>query len=239
MLYNYQQQVQKLLWDVNQQLMRPADIASWINTARNQVAGEAQCVRVYSTLTLAINTTVYPFSSISVGSGYNSANYSSPLNVRTMWYLVGGGQKWIRPRPFGWFSLYQLNNPVPQNGAPQVWSQMGQGVSGTIFISPIPNQNYVLNLDTVWLPAPLASDATIEIIPYPWTDAVPYFAAYLGYLSGQKPDMAKNMLDLYSQFTQRARAMSTSDVLPGNYEQVPSPTTAASYGMQSQSGQNG
>ena len=71
---------------------------------------------------------------------------------------MGTGQLWIRPRPWPWFSLYELSNPVPSQGPPKVWAQYGQGASGTIYISPLPDIAYTVQADCICYPSPLATD---------------------------------------------------------------------------------
>jgi hypothetical protein len=85
-------------------------------------------IRVMGTLPVSLlNIGPYAFTAINLSG---AAGVASVLNVQTTWYSVGDGKKWIRPRPWPWFSLYELNNPVPMGGAPLVWSQYGQGSAG-------------------------------------------------------------------------------------------------------------
>lgn len=200
------------------------NLTTYINTARGQLAGEAECVVAIGTLTLTAGVNVYPFSSIVIP---NAAvlGIQQPVNVRTAWYTVGGGQKWIRPRNFPWFSLYELNNPVPKSGPPYVWSQYGQGVNGSIYFN-MPDYAYTVPLDCQCLPIPLATEADPEAIPALWTDAVPYFAAYLALMSAQtgvRTQEALGMFKLYQEFVSRARRAATPSVAPTQYSQVSSP----------------
>ena len=82
---------------------------------------------------------------------------------------------------------------------PAFFSQFGQGARGSIYVYPIPNQVYQLELDCICLPTDLASDQDYEAIPDPWTDAVPYFAAHLAYLELQNLNAAKFYDDLFHQ----------------------------------------
>jgi hypothetical protein len=47
-----------------------------------------------------------------------------------------------------------------------------------IYISPVPDQSYVMELDTTILPAPLVNGATADTIIDPYTTPVAYYAAY-------------------------------------------------------------
>jgi hypothetical protein len=70
------------------------------------------------------------------------------------------------------------------------------------------------------------NDTTAEAIPYLWTDAVPYFAAYLALLSSQtgaRTADADKMMQRYTEFVERAKRAATGDVLPWQYQGQPVP----------------
>jgi hypothetical protein len=77
----------------------------------------------------------------------------------------------------------------------------------------------------------LTDDTTAEAIPYLWTDAVPYYAAYFALLTAKQSDPAAEMMKLYQMFVQRARAASTPSVLPGIYQQQGDPFMANRLGI--------
>jgi hypothetical protein len=220
-------------------LYSTANITTWVNTARGQLAGEAECVRRIATVTTTVGTRNYNFSSITIGD----TSVAGVLHVRRISYNVGTGQKWFRPRAWEWFDLFHLNNPVPVNGPPEVWSQYGQGsapsgtgsgASGSFYLDPPPDLVYTLNCDCVCLPIALVDDTTVEALPYPWTDAVPYFAAYLALLSSQTSARvadAERMFGYYTTFMQRARQFSNPSVNRGQYEQSPDPTSMTRLGL--------
>lgn len=225
-LYTYTRRCQRLLRDLRMQLVNPADLIDYCNEARQLLAGEAECIRVIGSLTLAQGTQVYPFSAI-VLPGASAAGVQGVLNVRTGWFQVASGQKWIRPRPFEWFSLYELNNPVPTQGPPRAWSQFAQGVNGSLYVGPPPDMAYTVPLDCVCYPVTLVDDTTPEAIPLLWTFAIPYYATYLAMLSmetGGATDEADKMKRRYQEVVMRARAGTTPSVLPGMYPQIPNET---------------
>jgi hypothetical protein len=148
------------------------------------------------------------------------------LNVRVLRYSATGGQIWVTPRPWPWFQQYNLYDPSLTTGPPTTWSQYAEGVNGTFFVAPIPDQAYTMDADCICYPVNLVNDSTVEAIPFEWTIAVPYYAAYLALLTAQTSDgMAKSekMYQLYQQFLQRGRQIATPDVLPRNYPQQPAP----------------
>lgn len=212
-------------------LYSTANLTQFINTARGQLAAESECIRLYTSQNLTVAARVFPFSGFTIPSGQG---IEAPIKVNTLWYSVASGQKWITPRSFEWFGLYSLNHPVPASGQPARWAQYGQGVSGTIYIDPLPDNAYLVFADTVCYPIALATDSDVEAIPYLWTDAVPYFAAYLALLSSQgtaRMQDAQRMFQLYEEFTNRARRFATPGLLPGNYPQNADPTMSAQLGQ--------
>jgi hypothetical protein len=227
-------------------LYSPANLDLWINKARGQIAGEGECVRAIGSVTTTIGQRVYPFSAISVGTAATTG-IQGVINVRRIHYLVATGEKLVKNKSWEWFDNYRLNNPVPQQGFPLEWAQYGQGssggnptgggfgfiVSGSFYIDPPPDLAYTLLCDCVCYPQTLTTDGDIEAIPYLWTDAVPYFAAYLALMSaqtGQRIQQAQQMKQLYSEFAQRARGYATPAVTRGHYEQVEDPTLANKLG---------
>jgi hypothetical protein len=232
-------------------LYSTADLTSYINQARGQLAGETECCRALGTLTTQISVRNYNFSSIGLGSGNGLAGV---INVRQMLYAVASGYQWFRPRPWSYFWLYYMNNPVPQGGAPQRWSQFSQGSSGqgsitgigtgsmssgSFYIDPPPDLVYSLLIDCSCYPAALVADTDVEAIPYLFTDSVPYFAAYLALMSSQtsaRVEDAQKMFDLYKMFVDRASQASAPSVNRFLYERQSDPTMINKLGVTSKAG---
>jgi hypothetical protein len=226
-----------------------SDLDSWINTARGQLAGEAECVRVIGTLQTSIGVRNYNFSSINIGTP-SVTGAQGVIHVRRILYVVAQGQKIVKPHQWEWFDLYHLNNPVPVNGAPRDWAQYGQGSSGqgsitgigagsmssgSFYLDPPPDLVYTLNCDCVCYPLALAADTDVEAIPYLFTDAVPFFAAYFALLSAQmnaRMADAERMFNYYQTFMQRARQSSNPSVNRPIYQQADDPTRITKLGLQ-------
>lgn len=227
-----------------------ASVTLWINKARGQLAGEGECIRVIGTISTVIGQRAYNFSSINVGVPATTG-VQGIIHVRRITYTVASGQKIITPRPWPWFDLYCLNNPVPQQSFPTTWAQYAQGssgqstgsaASGSFYIDPPPDTIYTLNCDCVCYPIALANDTTVEAIPYLWTDAVPFFAAYYALLSSQASSRiadANRMMDGYKQFVRRARESANPSVYRFQYEQATDPAQAAKFGIKPQQAAGG
>lgn len=224
-----------------------ANIDTWVNTARGQLAGEAECIRAIGTISTVIGQRNYNFSAINLGVSATTG-IEAAIHVRRIMYGVASGQRFVAPRNWEWFDLYHMNNPVPVNGPPQVWSQYGQGAApgnsgatggGSFYLDPPPDTVYTLYCDCVCWPIPLADDTTVEAIPYQFTDAVPFFAAYYAYLSAQagaRQADAERMMKHYKTFLDRARTQSNPSVDRYLYQQAGDPTQAAKLGLKPPSG---
>ena len=246
----YQTQLQNLLQlpQAPVTLYPLATLNTWINMARGQLAGEAECIRAIGTLTTVVGQMQYPFSSLNFGTSATTG-IQGAINVRRITYSVASGQQWIPPREWEYFDLYYVNNPVPVNGPPEVWAQYGQGAAppasggsnatGSFWISPPPDYVYTLNCDCVCYPIPLVTDGTVEAIPYLWTDTVPFFAAYYAFLSAQtgaRQADADRMYNYYKEFLNRARQFSNPSVNRSQYEQAADPATINKLGVQRAAG---
>jgi len=56
-------------------------------------------------------------------------------------------------------------------------AQYGRGASGSFYFFPLPSQQYQMEWDCVCLPIDLVDDTSVEAIPLPWQDAIPWLSA--------------------------------------------------------------
>ena len=152
---------------------------------------------------------VYPF------SGINLADFPG---VQSVYAVMGVSIIYSNYRyslPVYSFSVYQ--SQVRQYAAgmyqyvPTFGAQFGRGTAGSFYMYPVPSQTYQLEFDCLCLPQDLISDESVEAIPDPWTDVVPYFAAHLAFLELQSWNNARGMLDLFEKRVQNFGGY----VLPG------------------------
>ena len=226
-------------------LFSDTDLTTWINLARAQLAGEAECISNFASLPVVQGTRQYNFTSVVLtapDSGIQGIFKVQQAMVQLGTGQGGQGYVWMRPRNFPWFLFYHLNQIVPPEGLPTEWSQYGQGVTGTIFVDPVPDQAYTLSLDSVCYPVNLVDDSTVEAIPYPWTDVVPFYAAWYALCAAQKQTDADKMWERMQTYMARARRLSNPDVNPSAYRQMvqpnPNPIAAAHIGLKQGRGGN-
>jgi hypothetical protein len=226
-------------------LYSDSDLTDFINISRGQIAGEGECLRVQATISTVAGQNVYRFQDAALGTPALTG-VQGLINVRSISLSAGAGQLWMTPRPWPWFQLYELNTATPVQSTPAVWAQFGQGAAssgvanttingGSFYVSPIPDDIYVLNLNSVCYPQPLAVDTDVEALPYFWTDCVPFFAAYFALMSAQanaRMAEAANMYKgHYGEFMDRARKQSNPSTGRWQYDGAGDPAQGPKMGM--------
>ena len=104
------------------------------------------------------------------------------------------------------FSTYQAKirqYPYQYQYVPAFCSQYGQGAGGSFYAYPLPSQIYQWEFDGICVPQDLINDQSVDVIPSPWDDVVPYFAAHLAFLELQNLNAAEYYLNLFDKMTLR------------------------------------
>jgi hypothetical protein len=143
---------------------------------------------------------VYPFSSVDLSQfpGVESIYFARSVSIIYANYRYS--------LPVYSFSTYQAmirQYPFQYQYVPTFAAQFGQGTSGSLYMYPLPSQVYQYELDCSCLPQDLLTNNSVEAIPGPWTDAIPYFAAHLAYLELQNFNYAKGYFDLFDTMMNR------------------------------------
>jgi hypothetical protein len=81
---------------------------------------------------------------------------------------------------------------------PGWFAQYGLGPAASLYLAPVPTQNLPMEVDLILVPSPLLTDNDPDPIPYPWTDAVSYWAAVLCLIQQQRPQEAQAMMQLFN-----------------------------------------
>jgi hypothetical protein len=149
--------------------------------------------------TLNLNQEVYPFSQIYLGNwpGVDTIHAIKSASV------IYANYRYMLPMYD--FSTYQSQvrqYPFQYTYVPTFCSQYGQGNGGSFYAYPLPSQTYQWEFDCFCLPSDMTLDNSIpEVIPQPWTDAVPYFAAGLAYAELQNLNFAKFYFEEFDKRT--------------------------------------
>lgn len=203
-------------------LFSDEDLTAYINQARQQVAGAAECVVGASSLTLTNAVSSYRFTAFTSWStgGVVLTGIQGALAISQMAVSVGGGpSSLLEGRPWWYLQRYRINTGAAvATGTPNMWAQRGRGLSGTFVVNPTPNaSNIAVVADSALLPVDLVDDTTAEAIPVPWQTAIPYYAAAIAYMSAQRGPDSQRMFNEFMKFAEIATQMSTPSRFPDNF----------------------
>ena len=134
------------------------------------------------------------------------------LNINLFW---GNSRIPLRYLPWTNFNA-QLRYWQNYVGRPVCFSMYGQG---QIYIAPIPDQSYVIEIDTVVLPNPLVLSNTTQVDPIvdPYTTPVAFYAAYKAKYKEQSYGEAEIYKQEYAKHVQAALNSTYTRRIPDPY----------------------
>ena len=88
---------------------------------------------------------------------------------------------------------------------------------GQIYIAPIPDQSYAIEIDTVVLPLPLTSNSSVETILDPYTTPVAYYAAHTAKYKEQSYGEAEIYKQEYAKHVQAVLNSTYTRRIPDPY----------------------
>jgi len=203
-LAQYQADTQNLLNDAGGQFFQPATLTNYINRARRKIAAASGCVRVLPSGTQThANQEQYRFHEWTA-LVQQTPGVREVLAVRTLAIAIGEGPGawkpvWNRLIWSDFQARFRIWNHawIGTISYPGFFAQYGFGINGSIFLAPIPSQDQPMEVDCSCMPFPLQTDTDPEAIPYPWTDAVAYYAAFLCLLQQQRREDAASLFQLF------------------------------------------
>ena len=100
-------------------------------------------------------------------------------------------------------------------GRPIAYSMYGPN---SFYLSPKPDQNYAIEVDTVVRPVPLVALTDVEInIPEPWQDPVPFYAAHIAKFKEQSYGEAELFKNQYLSKVQNVLSSTFTRRMPDPY----------------------
>jgi len=100
-------------------------------------------------------------------------------------------------------------------GRPIAYSMYGPN---SFYLSPVPDQNYAIEVDTVVRPVDLVSLSDVEVnIPQPWQDPVPFYAAHIAKYKEQSYGEAELFKNQYLAKTQNVLSSTFTRRMPDPY----------------------
>lgn len=203
MLAQYVGDTQNLLNDMQGQFFAVPTLVSYINRARRKIARVSGCVRVLVRAHTHPNQEQYSFHE------WTALVQATPgvrevMAVRSLAIAIGEGDgawkpMWNRVVWSDFQARFRIWNRawIGTISYPGYYCQYGFGVSGSIYLAPIPSQEQPMEMDTSCMPFPLMTDDDPECIQHPWVDAVAYYAAFLALLQQQRQQDAAGLLELF------------------------------------------
>ena len=167
LLSDYILQTQRLLHDASANYWSTSELTDYINAARNRVTADTGCNRVLQTVNLTAATETFAYSSLP--SGVRTIDV---LNITVLW----GTQR--VPMSYMPYTEFNLKMRAWQSfqSRPIAFTVYG---GSTVYVGPVPDQTYVSEWDTVVVPAALINTIDQDTIAFPYTEPIPYYAAYL------------------------------------------------------------
>lgn len=165
-LSDYITECRRMLHDANGNFYTDSELTDYINAARVRLVRDTGCLRTYQTSSVVANQEIIPTATL--------PNGVSTLDVLTLNLIWGNTRIALQYLPWTDFNarLRYYQNYI---GRPIAFSMYGQT---SIYLGPVPDQTYVIELDTVVLPAPLTPLSPTETIPDPYTSPVAFYACH-------------------------------------------------------------
>lgn len=167
---------------------------------------------------LTAGVEVYPFSQ------WNGIVISNFVGVKEIFAVQSMAVSWGAMKPMvnnlDWsgFQAYLRSYNIGFQNYPTFFSQYGQGVNGSLYVWPVPSVDIQTDIDCYCDVVYLVDDTSVEAIPYPFTEAVQYYATYLAYLNAQRKDDAQFIMSEYKRVLNEARVVTTPPVVPSFYD---------------------
>ena len=208
-LNNYTTLTRQLLHDPNAQLWSNTQLTGYINDARNQIARDTKCLRQITSVTLTAGVEQYTIATLADSLGL-APYIVDVMNIDLYW----GSTRYSLS--YAAWTVFNANLRYWQNlqQRPIAYSRMG-GLS--IYFGPVPDQAYVTDWTVSIQPQPLVTDTTVEQIPIPFTDAVPFWAAYQAKFYEQAMGEAAIFENEYNKRIRKIQSQFMGRVIPDPY----------------------
>jgi hypothetical protein len=132
------------------------------------------------------------------------------LGITVLW---GGERIAYDYQPFSQFNA-QNRFFTSYNSRPGVFTCYGQN---TVYMRPIPDQAYVTEWDTITTPPAMVKASDAEVLLYPYTEAVPFYAAWKAKYKEQSYSESDLFMAEYRKTLLRAVAASFPPRQPSQY----------------------
>lgn len=207
-LSDYITQVRRLLHDANANFWTDQELTDYINGARNRLVRDTGVNRVLQSSMVLNGQESYQLSGLPQGSLTLDI-----VNINLYW---GNSRIPMRYLPWTQFNaeLRYWQNYV---GRPIAYSMYGPQ---TFYVGPVPDQDYQIELDSIVQPTNLVNASDVDTIPLPFTEPVPYYAAYTAKYKEQSYGEAEIFKNEYVKKVQNVLVTQFQRRMPDPYSSV-------------------
>ena len=194
-LSDYITECRRLLHDANGNFYSDSELTDYINAGRTRLVRDTGCLRTYQTSTVAANQEIILTSSLP-----NGTNTLDIINLNLIWGNTRIALQYMAFTDFNSRLRYYQN----YIGRPIAYSMYGQT---SIYLGPVPDQTYTIELDTIIMPTALSTSAPTETIPDPYTTPVTFYACY----KAKHKEQAYGEAEIFNQeYIKQVRAVLSS-----------------------------
>lgn len=204
-LGEYITECRRLLHDANANFYSDSELTDYINAGRNRLVRDTGCLRNYQTSATVTNQESYTFSSLPQG-----ILTMDIVNINLIW---GNTRIPLRYLPWTQFNA-ELRFWQNYSGRPIAFSMYGPT---SFYISPVPDQVYSMELDTIIQPTDLVTQDQVDEIPDPWTTPVAFYASYRAKFKEQSYGEAEIFKQEYQRQTQSVLTSTYTRRMPNPY----------------------
>jgi hypothetical protein len=182
-LSTYILQCRRLLHDASAQFWSDSELTDYINSARNRTVRDTGAYRLNQALTFTTGVEIYSLANLPVPA----------IDCLGISYIFGNSR--LAMSALAW-SEFQAKYRYWTNmiGRPEVFAVYNYQ---SIYIWRLPDQNYTAEVDTVCLPAALVDNTSLEVIPAPFIEPIPYYACHLAKIKEQSYGEADKFMEVY------------------------------------------
>ena len=194
-LSDYITECRRLLHDANGNFYSDSELTDYINAGRTRLVRDTGCLRTYQTSTVAANQEIILTSSLP-----NGTNTLDIINLNLIWGNTRIALQYMAFTDFNSRLRYYQN----YIGRPIAYSMYGQT---SIYLGPVPDQTYTIELDTIIMPTALSTSSPTETIPDPYTTPVAFYACY----KAKHKEQAYGEAEIFNQeYVKQVRAVLSS-----------------------------
>jgi hypothetical protein len=178
-LASYRAATRRLLHDANADIWSEPNLTIYINKAVAQRDIWTGGSRDYKAdIPLIANQDFYVFTAL-----FQS---DSVLDVVNLWVLYGNQRVLLHNPPFSELTS-KFRSTKGQANRPMAWARFG---GNKVCIAPPPATAYQTDWDLVVLSCVLAEEGDADPLPFPYTEPIPYYAAYRAFVDQREFDKA-------------------------------------------------